>query len=103
MLTRAALSELLARQSSVTDFNALIELAELTLATDLLVPFAHWITPVDQPKRFDTHFFLAPVPPDQVAMHDGREAIVVHWLTPEGAIAAARPAATTLLLPTPLT
>ena len=102
MLTRAALSELLARQSSVTDFNALIERAELTLATDLLVPFAHWITPVDQPKRFDTHFFLAPVPPDQVAMHDGREAIVVHWLTPEGAIAAARRGEIKLVLPTRL-
>jgi 8-oxo-dGTP pyrophosphatase MutT (NUDIX family) len=102
MLTRAALSELLARQSSVTDFNALIERAELTLATDLLVPFAHWITPADQPKRFDTHFFLAPVPPDQVAMHDGREAIVVHWLTPEGAIAAARRGEIKLVLPTRL-
>jgi 8-oxo-dGTP pyrophosphatase MutT (NUDIX family) len=102
MLTRAALSELLARHSGVTDFGALIERAELTLATDLLVPFAHWITPVDQPKRFDTHFFLAPAPVDQVARQDGHEAIVVHWLTAEGAIAAARRGAIKLVLPTRL-
>ena len=102
MLSAAALAELLARQPSLTDFGAFIDRAGLTPATDLLVPFAHWITPVDQPKRFDTHFFLAPVPPDQVAMHDGREAIVVHWLTPEGAIAAARRGEIKLVLPTRL-
>jgi 8-oxo-dGTP pyrophosphatase MutT (NUDIX family) len=102
MLTRAALSELLAQQSSVSDFSAFIDRAGLTPATDLLVPFAHWITPADQPKRFDTHFFLAPAPADQVAMHDGREAIVVHWLTPEGAIAAARRGEIKLVLPTRL-
>jgi 8-oxo-dGTP pyrophosphatase MutT (NUDIX family) len=102
MLSAAALAELLARQPSLTDFGAFIDRAGLTPATDLLVPFAHWITPVDQPKRFDTHFFLAPVPPDQVAMHDGREAIVVHWLTAEGAIAAARRGEIKLVLPTRL-
>jgi 8-oxo-dGTP pyrophosphatase MutT (NUDIX family) len=102
MLSAAALAEVLAPQSSVSDFGAFIDRAGLTLATDLLVPFAHWITPEDQPKRFDTHFFLAPAPADQVAMHDGREAIVVRWLTPEGAIAAARRGEIKLVLPTRL-
>jgi len=102
MLTGVALSELLARQSSVSDFSAFIDRAELTLATDLLVPFAHWITPADQPKRFDTHFFLAPAPADQVALHDGREATIVHWLTPDGAISAARRGEIKLVLPTRL-
>ena len=102
MLSAAALAELLSSQSSVSDFGAFIERAELTLATDLLVPFAHWITPADQPKRFDTHFFLAPAPVDQLARHDGREAIVVHWLTAEGAIAAARRGKIKLVLPTRL-
>lgn len=102
MLSAAALSELLARQSSLPDFGAFIERAGLTLATDLLVPFAHWITPADQPKRFDTHFFLAPAPANQVARQDGHEAIVVHWLTPAGATAAARRGAIKLVLPTRL-
>jgi 8-oxo-dGTP pyrophosphatase MutT (NUDIX family) len=102
LLSAAALTALLARQASVTDFGAFIDRAELMLATDLLVPFAHWITPADQPKRFDTHFFLAPAPDDQVALHDGHEATIVHWLTPEGAIAAARRGEIKLVLPTRL-
>jgi 8-oxo-dGTP pyrophosphatase MutT (NUDIX family) len=102
MLSAAALSELLARQSSLTDFGAFVDRAGLAPATDLLVPFAHWITPLDQPKRFDTHFFLAPAPADQVAQQDGHEAIVVHWLTAAGAIAAARRGEIKLVLPTRL-
>jgi hypothetical protein len=35
----------------------LIRAERLTLATDRLVYFAHWITPVVQPLRFDTRFF----------------------------------------------
>ncbi len=102
VLSAAALAQLSGRHSGVTDFTTLVECAELSLATDLLVPFAHWITPKDQPKRFDTHFFLAPAPADQVALQDGREATIVHWLTPEGAIAAARRGEIKLLLPTRL-
>ena len=37
---------------------------------ELLVPFAHWITPPVSPKRFDTHFFVAAAPV-QEALHDG--------------------------------
>jgi 8-oxo-dGTP pyrophosphatase MutT (NUDIX family) len=102
MLSAAALADLLGRQSSVADFGAFVDRAGLALATDALVPFAHWITPADQPKRFDTRFFLAPAPPGQMARHDGREAMEVHWLTPEGAIAAARRGEIKLVLPTRL-
>ena len=42
------------------------------LALDLLVPFAHWITPLGMPKRFDTHFYLAVAPADQLGAHDGQ-------------------------------
>jgi 8-oxo-dGTP pyrophosphatase MutT (NUDIX family) len=89
MLTRAQLAELLAHAPDIAEFAAFVEGAELVLATDLLVPFAHWITPADQPKRFDTQFFLAPAPEDQVPQHDGHEAVEVRWFTPAGAIAAA--------------
>ena len=89
-LSGEELAELVARQASVADFGAFVDRAELRLATDLLVPFAHWITPVDQPKRYDTRFFLAPAPAGQTAQHDGHEAVEVHWLTPEDAFAAAR-------------
>ena len=37
----------------------------LTLATDRVHYFAHWITPQGAPRRYDTRFFVAAAPPDQ--------------------------------------
>lgn len=68
-------------------FADLVAAGGIELATDLLVPFAHWITPPGPPKRFDTHFFLAPAPADQIAAHDGREAVDTVWVSPHQAIA----------------
>jgi 8-oxo-dGTP pyrophosphatase MutT (NUDIX family) len=72
----------------------------IELATDLLVPFAHWITPVGPPKRFDTQFFLAPAPLDQVAAHDGREAVDTIWIAPQTAVAEADAKRATLVFAT---
>lgn len=63
---------------------------ELVLALDLLVPFAHWITPVGMPKRFDTHFYLAVAPDDQVGAHDGTESVESIWVQPNIAVEAAK-------------
>ena len=60
----------------------------LTLATDALVYFAHWITPEIQPLRFDTRFFAAPMPEGQEAVADEREITEVRWLTPREALDA---------------
>ncbi len=59
---------------------------KLRLALDLLVPFAHWITPVNMPRRFDTHFFLAVSPVGHVGSHDGRESVDSIWITPGEAV-----------------
>ena len=71
------------------DLLALAETEDLVLACDLLVPFAHWITPETQPKRFDTHFFLAGAPPAQGARHDGHESVASVWITPRALVEAA--------------
>ena len=71
------------------DFHALLAEHALTPAPDALVHYAHWITPADMPKRFDTHFFLAEAPPRQVGLHDGGEAVESIWITPDQALAAA--------------
>jgi 8-oxo-dGTP pyrophosphatase MutT (NUDIX family) len=70
-------------EASIVD---LVEAEDLELATDLMVPYAHWITPVFAPKRFDTWFFLAEAPEDQVALHDGSESVDSVWIQPRQAI-----------------
>lgn len=65
----------------------MLEAEDLWLAIDALTPFAHWITPTFMTKRFDTHFFLAVAPVEQVAGHDGREMVDSRWLSPATACA----------------
>jgi 8-oxo-dGTP pyrophosphatase MutT (NUDIX family) len=70
--------------------GSLVEMAHtehLTLATDLLDYFAHWITPEGMPKRFDTHFFLTTAPDEQRAAHDRLETSEGIWITPAEALA----------------
>ena len=70
--------------------GSLVEMAHtehLTLATDLLDYFAHWITPEGMPKRFDTHFFLATAPAEQQAAHDRLETSEGVWISPAEALA----------------
>ena len=70
-----------------TTLAEVVAAEDLILAPDLLVPFAHWITPSAMPKRFDTHFFLAVAPSDQVGVHDGHESVDSVWITPARALA----------------
>ncbi len=58
----------------------------LNIACDALAHFAHWITPDNMPKRFDTHFFLAAAPLGHTGSHDGRESVDSVWISPTDAI-----------------
>jgi 8-oxo-dGTP pyrophosphatase MutT (NUDIX family) len=73
-------------QRGAATLRALAEAEGLTLATDALLHWAHWITPEPFPKRFDTHFFLAQMPTDQEAEHDQLETTASAWVTPEDAL-----------------
>ena len=75
-------------QADHRTFWAMLRAERLTLATDTLVYFAHWITPEIQPLRFDTRFFAAPMPEGQEAVADEREITEVRWLAPREAIDA---------------
>jgi 8-oxo-dGTP pyrophosphatase MutT (NUDIX family) len=75
-------------QASNQAFFPMLRALGLTLATDRLTYFAHWITPEENSIRFDTRFFAAVVPPGQEAQPDGREIVASRWLTPKEAIAA---------------
>jgi hypothetical protein len=75
-------------QEGEIDLRSMVESEGLILACDQLTPFAHWITPDMLPKRFDTHFFLAVAPGDQLALHDGSESVDSVWTTPDNALRA---------------
>jgi 8-oxo-dGTP pyrophosphatase MutT (NUDIX family) len=81
-------------------FADIVRGEELTLALDLMVPFAHWITPEPYPKRFDTHFFLIAAPVSQLGAHDGGESVEGLWTTPGQALAEAQAGARTLVFAT---
>jgi 8-oxo-dGTP pyrophosphatase MutT (NUDIX family) len=81
-------------------FAELLAAEDLAPAADLLVPFAHWITPSTQRKRFDTVFFLAAAPADQIGRHDGAEAVDSVWINPAEAVSAAAAGRYKLLFPT---
>jgi 8-oxo-dGTP pyrophosphatase MutT (NUDIX family) len=57
----------------------------LCMAADALHYFAFWETPRIQPKRWQTRFFIAALPPGQAAEHDGREVTDCRWLRPPDA------------------
>lgn len=62
----------------------------LPLRSDLLVPWARWVTPEFSPRRFDTRFFVAPLPPGQTASEDGEENDDGRWVPVRAALAAYR-------------
>lgn len=81
-------------------FLELMKEHDLVLALDALVHFGHWITPVMMPKRFDTHFYLAATPPEQVAEQDGRETTEAVWLGPQQALDMEAAGEATIIFPT---
>jgi len=76
-----------ALNAGTVGFETVLQQAGLEPAPDLLVHFAHWITPAHQPKRYDTQFFLAAAPPAHLAVHDGSEAVDSVWISPSQALA----------------
>jgi 8-oxo-dGTP pyrophosphatase MutT (NUDIX family) len=82
-----SLAELLARRG-------------LVLRSDLLRPWARWITPVVEPRRYDTRFFAAALPVGQRTRDVGGEAAEVAWVRPADALAASRRGEIRLFPPT---
>jgi 8-oxo-dGTP pyrophosphatase MutT (NUDIX family) len=65
-----------------------------------LVKFSRWITPAEVKIRFDTHFFLAPLPDGQKPRVDGEECVDLGWFTPQSALDAHERAEILLVFPT---
>lgn len=72
----------------------------LVLRADLLVPLAHWITPKNEKRRYDTRFFLAAVPDGQTADDRTTEVDDAYWRSAAGALEDWRQGHSFLLPPT---
>lgn len=68
------------------DLVALCDEHALVPAIDELVWVSHWITPMGEPRRFDTRFYLAPAPSEQTSVHDDSETIASLWVHPSEAL-----------------
>nr|WP_315463408.1 NUDIX hydrolase [uncultured Rhodoferax sp.] len=71
------------------DWQAWVDASASQLVASALLPWSRWITPrmaALSKKRFDTRFFLALAPSDQIASHDNYETTASIWLTPKEAL-----------------
>ncbi len=89
-------------EKAPAEFLNMVRAANMHLTLDTLVPFAHWITPTFEPRRFDTHFFLVKAPANQVVRHDGREAVDHSWVAPLALIDKRKTGEAKLMFPTRL-
>jgi 8-oxo-dGTP pyrophosphatase MutT (NUDIX family) len=81
----------------------LLDRRRLLLRADLLRPWAHWITPEVEPRRFDTRFFVAALPAGQRTRDVGGEADRVAWARPQDVLAAFNRGELGMLPPTAFT
>ena len=70
-----------------TAFAEVLEAEGLYLDVGRLYPWAHWLTPEIEAKRFDTWFFVVGEPAGQRALHDDVELTAGDWIEPVWALA----------------
>ena len=100
---RGSLEAAEAREEIAKDSRSFLDLvASLGLRLDLDAPavFARWITPVMMPKRFDTWFYIAHAPADQLALCDGHETVDAEWIAPAEALRLGEAGERTVIFPT---
>ncbi len=88
-LASAAFPDLSDQEEAAYRMAAVRELQEeanVYITVNDLQPFAHWVTPEVETRRFDTRFFLARMPEGQQAVHDDGEMTALEWMSPREAI-----------------
>ena len=88
------------RELSMTEF---LNRRGLVLRTDLLGTWGGWLTPVFEPKRYRTWFFVARLPEGQLTRDVSSESSAVVWLPAAQAADEADGGALAMLPPTYLT
>ena len=68
-------------------FTALLDELGVAVDADLIRPWARWITPAAEPRRYDTFFYVAALPPGATAHAETSEAVEARWISPADALA----------------
>jgi 8-oxo-dGTP pyrophosphatase MutT (NUDIX family) len=87
-------------ESGSHDLGRLCEKHRLRLPLGDVVLVSRWITPAESPRRYDTRFFAAAMPPGQQAVPDRWEAVEAAWWHPADALGAWHAAEMHLIEPT---
>lgn len=95
-----ARAALLAGSTGIADVAGELD---LHLAADQLAPVGHWTTPTIMPRRFDTRFFAAELPPGATIDPAPGEVVEHRWLTPRAALDAMNAGELAMWLPTSAT
>lgn len=86
-----------------TSIAAVAGALDLRLRTDLLAPISHWTTPPIMPRRFDTRFFVAELPPEIEPSFETDEVVAHRWLTARAALDAMADGEIAMWVPTSAT
>ncbi|MBB3088213.1 NUDIX hydrolase [Nocardioides albus] len=89
-----------ALESRALSLTELLTRRGLVLRTDLLAPWAAWTTPVFEPKRFATWFFVARLPEGQLTRDVSSESSSVLWLGVADAVAQVEAGELAMMPPT---
>jgi 8-oxo-dGTP pyrophosphatase MutT (NUDIX family) len=81
------LGELRRALTDGTSFAEAALAANIRLDATRLHPFARWVTPAVERKRFDARFFAAVVDRAEIASHDAHETVASMWASPADAVA----------------
>lgn len=82
-------------------FADFLRTEKLELRSDLLRPWANWVTPeAERTRRYDTYFFVGALPQGQRADGQNTESDRAGWTTPEAALEDFSAGRTFLLPPT---
>ncbi len=92
-----------ALEAHETGLAAVLAARGLAVRADLVLPWARWITPVIEPRRYDTRFFVAALPPGQEPRGATREADRMVWMSPAAALARRESGELLMLPPTAFT
>lgn len=92
-----------ALESRELSLTAFLERRSLVLRTDLLGAWSGWLTPVFEPRRYRTWFFVARLPEGQVTRDVSTESSSVTWLPAAEAVEQVERQEMLMLPPTWLT